>query len=256
MKTVKRILIIDAILLAFSILIFTATTIAYFTSQKKVSATFTSGDIKIALSQAFVKQDSMGNLIEDATQPRIFGSEEGTPYNYGMVFPGQYIYKDPTIKNVGANDAYIAAKVTISDGAGDIHKLLGYPNSDYIDTDEFISGGLLNEDNLHFGNWNGLDKVTHNQHFAMIQIPEIREGKYHLYFFILEPMSQSEEVELFDTLHFLESWSGTDMQELRDLKIDVVAYGVQTFGFSSCFEAVTTAFPTHFSKIIEMASEN
>ena len=246
MKAIKKILIIDAILLALSIVLFTATTIAYFTSQRKVSATFTSGDVKIALSQAAVISDTNGNLIEDTAQPRVFGSVDGTPYSYGMIFPGQSIYKDPTIKNIGANDAYIAAKITISDGSGDIHRLLGYENSDYIDTDGFISGSLLDEDDLHFGAWNGFENVTHNEHFAMLQVPDVRAGEYHLYFFILSPMTQDEEVELFDTLHFYEEWTGEDMKELRDLRIDVVAFGVQTFGFSSCLEAMSCAFPAHF----------
>ena len=256
MKVVKKILIIDAILLALSIVLFTATTIAYFTSQKKVSATFTSGDVRIALSQAAVKKDSSGNLIEDATQPRVFGSVDGTPYDYGMIFPGQSIYKDPTIRNVGANEAYIAARVTISDGAGDIHRLLGYDNADYIDTDTFISGSLLDEDDLHFGEWNGIQNVTHNDHFAMMQVPDVRAGEYHLYFFILSPMKQNEEIELFDTLHFFDEWTGEDMKEFRDLRIDVVAFGVQTFGFNSCYDAMTSAFPSHFSGITQMASQN
>ena len=59
-------------------------------------------------------------------------------------------------------------------------------------------------------------------------------------------MTQDEEVELFDTLHFYEEWTGEDMKELRDLRIDVVAFGVQTFGFSSCLEAMSCAFPAHF----------
>ena len=249
MKSIKRILIIDAILLCLSVLIFTATTIAYFTSQKKVTATFTSGDVKISLSQAAVKKDATGHLVEDLTQPRIFGSEDGTPYDYGIIFPGQTIYKDPTIKNIGYNDAYIAAKVTISDGAGDLHKLIGYENDDHIDIEMLLGGGLFDEDGLHFGQWNGLEGVTYNDRFAMIQIPDVQNGRYHLYFFILPIMSHNEEIELFDTMYVNPDWSGEDMKELRDLKIEVAAYGVQTFGFSSCYEAVTAAFSDHFSDV-------
>lgn len=249
MKTLKKILIIDTILLLFAVLLFAATTIAYFSDQSRVTSTITSGEVKIALSQAAVKRDSSGNLVEDAESPRVFGSEVGTPYNYGIIYPGQMIYKDPTIKNIGSNNAYMAAKVTISDGAGDIHRLIGYSNDNALDIEMLLSGGLLSE-NGHFGVWNGIDNVTYNDRFAMVQIPDRANGEYHLYFMILEPVAFGEEIELFNTMFINPDWTGTDMEELKDLKIDVVAFGVQTFGFNSCYEAMTTALADHFSDII------
>ena len=38
-----------------------------------------------------------------------------------------------------------------------------------------------------------------------------------------------------------------EMQELKELNICVEAYGVQTFDLTSCYDAMTKAFPEQFS---------
>lgn len=56
----------------------------------------------------------------------------------------------------------------------------------------------------------------------------------------------NESVVIFDHIKFPEWWNVAEMQELADFKIDVQAFGVQTFELESCFEAMTKAFPEHF----------
>lgn len=247
-KSAKKWLLIEAIILAVSILTFTHTTLAYFSSRQKTDATITSGNVTILLSESAVKNDGKGNLVPDPSQDRIQGSKEGTPIDYGIVYPGQTIFKDPTIQNTGSNHAYIAAKISITDGSGDIHRVIGFEDFDEIDISMMFGGGLLNEA-AHFGTWNGLKNVTYNDHYAMVQIPNRAEGRYDIYFFVLSPLTQNETVVIYDQIFFAPEFTNQDMMEFRELRVDVIGFGVQTLGFASCYEAMTIALPEHFSDL-------
>lgn len=247
-KSVKKWLLIEAIILAVSILAFTHTTLAYFSSLEKTDATITAGSVDIALSEAAVKRDGKGNLIADPSKDRIRGSREGTPIDYGIVYPGQTIFKDPTIENTGSNNAYVAAKISITDGSGDIHRVVGFEDFDEIDITMLLSGGLLGE-NAHFGTWNGLENVTYNDHYAMVQVPKRAEGQYDIYFFVLTPLQKNETVVIYDQISFAPEFTNQDMMEFRELRIDVIGFGVQTMSFESCYEAMTIALPDYFSDL-------
>lgn len=245
-KIVKFNLYMSCILLAVFVLMFVGVTVAYFTSTKQATTTFTSGNVKITLSEAAVKRDAAGNLVEDVRQPRIFGAAENTVINnYGRIYPGQSICKDPTITNIGDEAEWIAAKVTLTDGAGDLTRIMGYEGFDSIDIEVLLSGGLLDE-SVHFGTWNGIDNVCHNDRYAMVQIPNAPEGEYTFYFLLLQPLEVGKSVVIFDQIAFPEEWNNLEMQQLTDLKIHVQAYGVQTFQLESCLQAMTKAFPDHF----------
>lgn len=245
MKIAKKSLFIHALLLGVSLILFASTTYAYFTSHKQSTGTITAGNVSIALSEAAVVADSGGNLVEDTSSPRIFGGTEEVFRDYGKIYPGQSIYKDPTILNTGTENAFIAAKVIITDGDGDIHRVMGFPGYDDIDITWLIGGGLLGE-TAHFGTWNGIENVTYNDKFAMIQIPDRQEGRYEFCIFMLSPFEQGEDVTVFEQMAIPPEWTSEQMKELVDIKITVKAYGVQVFGFESCFEAMTKAFPGHF----------
>ena len=245
-KIVKFNLIMSGILFSAAVLMFISVTIAWFSDTKKVDATFTSGNVKIALTEAAVKPDASGNLVEDKDEPRIFGAaDENVLHNYGRVYPGMSIYKDPTVKNIGDVPEWIAVKVTIDDGAGDIHKLIGYGGYDDIDIEQLLTGGLLDE-RVSVGTWNGIENVCHNENYAMIQVANKAEGKYEFYFLMLKPVAPEESVKIFEQVVFNRMWNNADMQQLAGLKIHVQAYGVQTYQLNSCFQAMTEAFPSHF----------
>ena len=80
----------------------------------------------------------------------------------------------------------------------------------------------------------------------MIQIPDPSNSKFEFYFLMLQPLKKGESVVLFDHISFPEKWSGEAMQNIADLKIEIQAYGVQTYQLDSCLAAMTKAFPTHF----------
>lgn len=72
------------------------TSLAYFTDAKTAKNTFTMGNVEIELDEADV--NNPGKRVTE---------------NEYEVYPGLTVTKDPTVHNVGANDAYIRATVTV-----------------------------------------------------------------------------------------------------------------------------------------------
>ena len=244
---------VTAIIVTVAALVVTAVnvTVAFFTDAKESTGVFTAGSVYIELTESAVKADERGNLIQDTTKPRVSGSdlsengESVSVNNYGVIFPGQRIFKDPTVTNIGEDKAWVAVKVIIEDGVGDIHKLFGYVGHDEIDVELLLSGGLLDQ-NVTVGTWNGIPNVCYNDNYAMIQVANKGQGRYEFIFLMLAPMVKGESVEVFDTFTVNPYFGSDEMAELRELKITVQAFAVQEFGFLSCLEAMTTAFPDRF----------
>lgn len=247
-KVIKFNLYMSCILLGVLALMLVGATVSYFSSTKQVTNTFTAGNVEIVLSEAAVKKDAVGNLVEDPDARRIFGTADGTPDDYskyGRVYPGQTVFKDPTVTNTGDNPEWVAVKVTLTDGAGNLNDLIGYPGYEEVDIELLLSGGLLDE-KVHFHTWNGIHDVGLNDNYAMIQKASVAEGRYEFYFLMLKPLLSGESVTVFDHVNFASEWTNAEMQQLSDLTIKVEAFGVQTLDLETCFDAMTKAFPTHF----------
>lgn len=244
-KVVKFNLYMSCILLATFILMFIGVSLAYFTSFKQASATFISGTVELTLVESEVIPDEAGNLVKDPTGGMIVGKAEEVVNDYGRVYPGMTICKDPTITNTGDKPEWIAAKVTFTDGRGDLHKIMGYSGYEEIDIEKLLAGGLLDE-HVELKDWNGISDVCINEKYAMIQKASQAEGKYEFFFLMLKPLDVGEQVTLFDKVEFNQMWNNAQMQELVDLKINVQAFGVQTFQMNDCLHAMVTAFPEHF----------
>ena len=247
LKTIKFNLYMSCVALLILLVMFIGSTMAYFTSHKENTSVLTAGTVEIVLSEAAVKWDKIGNLVKDDDEPRIFsGVGETTVNNYGKVYPGQTIYKDPTITNTGDDAVWVAAKVTLTDGAGDLTKIIGYDGYEEIDIERLLSGGLLDE-HVDFGTWNGIEDVCFNENYAMIQVADATAGEFAFYFLMLQPVNVGESVVVFEQITFEKMWDNAFMQHLCELKINVQAFGVQTFQLESCLQAMTTAFPEYFT---------
>lgn len=245
-KIIKFNLYMSCAMLLILLFMFIGSTVAYFTSQKKNTSTITAGNVKITLSEAAVKRDEIGNLVMDPDKPRIFSTAEETVINdYGKIYPGQTIFKDPTITNTGDREEWVAAKITLIDGEGDLTKIIGYEGYEEIDIERLLSGGLLDE-HVDFGTWKGIEDVCYNHRYAMIQVADADAGEFVFYFLMLQPLQVGESVVLFDHINFEKMWDNTFMQHINNLKINIQAFGVQTFQLESCLQAMTTAFPEYF----------
>lgn len=86
-------------------------TLAYFTDTKSAENTFTVGNVKIKLDEAKVDKD--GKIITGEAAGR---TEVGQSYK---ILPGITVDKDPTVTNIGSNDAWIRVRVTVT-GVKDI----------------------------------------------------------------------------------------------------------------------------------------
>ena len=245
MSKAKKQLLLCSLVLLFSIFLLLGTTIAYFSNNQRIQSTVTVGNVVIALSEAAVIPDAAGNLVEDTGSSRIFGQPTATIHDYGAIYPGQTIFKDPTVRNTGTEEAWLAAKVTFTDGSGDLHKVMGYEGYTDLDIELLLGGGLLDEQ-VHVGTWNGHAYTCYNDRYAMVQVPDAAEGQWSFYFFFSKALAHGEEVVLFEHLNVPAEWNNAEMLELAEMTIDVQAFAVQTFGFSSCYEAMTTALADYF----------
>lgn len=245
-KIIKFNLIMSCVILSVFVLMFLGVTIAYFTDRKQATSTFTSGNVEITLVESAVRLDEYGNYVKDTTKRMSAGKRDLSEVReVGRVYPGTSVYKDPTITNTGDAPEWLAAKVTLTDGKGDLHKVIGYPGYEEIDIERLITGGLLDEP-VDVEDWNGIADVCVNDRYAMIQVANTAEGKYEFYFLMLEPVAVGESIMLFDHLVFDQVWNNAQMQEFAELTIDVQAYGVQLHQLADCFTAMTSAFPEHF----------
>ena len=237
-------LIISIVCFSLSILMLAGTTFAYFSVTKEITNTMTAGNVSIALTEAEIKNEG-GHLVQDASAPRIQGGGSETVRDYGALYPGMTVFKDPTIENTGSMSAWIAAKVTFSDGEGELHKIIGFDGFPGIDIRTILSGAALDEE-THFGVWNDIENARYNDTYAMVQKADVEKGEYTFYFFFRKPLEKDKKVTLFNTLAVPPEWDNSQMQGFTQLQIKVQAYGVQVMDLDSCFEAMTTAFPKEF----------
>lgn len=245
-KAVKIMFYSSFILLGAILITLMGTTFAFFTaSRHSDNNTLTAGNVTIVLSEAAVKAGPTGNLVEDPQMPRIIGGTDTTFHDYGKVYPGQTIFKDPTVTNTGSLPAWIAFKVTLTDGAGDLTQVMGYEGYEDIDIEVLLTGGLLDE-KVHFGIWNGIPDATYNDHYVMLQTADATKGTFEFFFLILAPMEPEQSVTAFDHILFPTEWNNAEMQHLADLTICVEAFGVQATQTDNCLSAMTEAFPKHF----------
>ena len=240
-------LIIEIFCLLGTVLMLTNGSIAYFFDTENADATLTAGNVDIELTEAAIKQDpASGNLVADPDKPRVKGSEMGASRNYGTIYPGMSIHKDPVITNVGSDAAWVAARVTFHDGAGNLLNIMGYEGFHAIDIEVLLGGALLDED-VTVGTWNNYPNVCYNDRYAMVQIVDPTAEEFEFFFFILDKMEPGESVQIFESMNIPPEWTSTEMKELVNLNIRVQALGVQTFSFETCYDAMIAAFPQLFS---------
>ena len=143
------------------------------------------------------------------------GEEETEEVKFPQLFPGMTLTKDPTIENVGSLEAYVAAKI-------EINRTVGY---------ELLSGGLL----------------AKQEGYKLIVEEDAEKDTVTIYIFIEKALQPEESVVLFDTLTIPTAWDNAEMAIVNGLHIHVEAYATQVYGFTDCYEAITTAFAEEFA---------
>ena len=103
----KKIFAIALAVMLFALAI-AGSSVAYFTDVEKATNTFTAGDVDIKLTYA-------GTNVADEDDSKVLN----TPIEIGDVYPSQVITVGATITNVGSEEAYVGAIITLS-GMGDL----------------------------------------------------------------------------------------------------------------------------------------
>lgn len=103
----KKKLLTIAMVLSMAAILAIGGTIAYFTAEDYNTNTFAIGDVNIELDEAEVTFNDETNLWE------VNDPENRVKENvYEEIYPGAVLPKDPTVHNVGTNEAYIRVTVT------------------------------------------------------------------------------------------------------------------------------------------------
>ena len=194
-----------------------SSSIAYFTDTAKITNTFTSGNVTIELSEAKVVKGDLGHLVKDGDN-RVTGTEAGEEndtYKASSLFPGQKIYKDPTIENTGDNPAYIGAVIRVTSG--------GIKTAYTAETIKSLFDG-----NLAISG-------------ASVTVKTV-DGGYDIYIVYAAERAKGDKVVLFEGLTIPAGWGNDEMANLNGLQIVVEAYAVQVDGFSTPLQALQTAF--------------
>ncbi len=193
--------------------------LAYFTDTKSEKNTFTVGNVQIKLDET------------DITKTDGSRTEKGN--DYGSMYPGRSVTKDPIVHNVGANSAYIRAKVTLTGGINLLPQL--FPNM------EFENGTLFNDMYFQYftalvgelGNgWSfvGIDGDMNNPVFVFKYADVLEKDK--------------DTPAIFETLTIPSDYTGKDanggIYQAANVDMTIVAEAMQAEGFDTwekAFEA-------------------
>lgn len=233
----KKILAL-ALVVVVAVTAIAGASLAYLTDTEDQVNTFTAGNVDIMLDEQKITLDEDGyiNGYEGRTED---------DQDFGKMFPGQVITKDPTITNIGSEKAYIAAKITVT--ATDLESLIGTGYEGLLGINKMISGGLVKEndtmkqDHPLFGTL----PVYGDETYSIYQ-EKVDANTYVFYIFIETIMAPEQSVTLFDTITIPAEWDNEEMAKIADLNIHVEAFATQIQTFDDCFDAMTTAFPEHF----------
>lgn len=206
------------------------TSMAYFTDVQEATNVFTAGNVDITLTEAKVAKSATGHIEEvtggDAGRVNAVDFDYGT--TYGGLFPGQSIYKDPTITNVGSETAYVGAIVTIknNDANANIATVL---------TQSAITGFIT-----------GLTESGKVVNYADIKTGDVTTG-YTVYILFNDAVAKTGTAKLFSGIEIPEEWNNAEMANCKGLNIIVKAYATQKAGFTDAEAAIKAAFPTEWT---------
>ena len=218
--------------------------IAYFSDNKQMTNTFTMGNVYISLSEAKMVEDATGNRVPDPNGARLEGTaigESGATNEYGSLYPGKQMLKDPTIKNTGSEPAYIAAKIIVK-ANGNIGSIYGGAFG-LVGTGGGMFEGALFDEATTLDPDAGIRECAK---YTMRQSVEA-DGSLVLYVFVTDALKPTDAaITLFDTMCIDPEFDNAAMQQLAGLTVTVQAFAVQTYGFADCYEAMTKGFVDHF----------
>ena len=219
----KRIFVIALVASVLAVSLVGATS-AYFTDTRAAVNVFTVGSVDIK----FTEWDANKQQVEIAGTDDII--------DYGTLYPGRVIQKNPTVTVTSNDSAFVAARIVITNDNAQNGSIPSTANITSLITDtnvmEFFSGGRL-------GDGNGVTiakSVNYVSDYVEILVV------------VNSAVSKNGEFLVFENFTIPGSWNNAQMDICNGLEVTVEAYAVQTAGFEgqTAVSAVKTAFPTAF----------
>jgi predicted ribosomally synthesized peptide with SipW-like signal peptide len=201
-----------ALLFALSI---AGASVAYFTDVESATNVFTAGDVDISLTYAGTEIGAEAYHDEDD----LVVIPENT-----KVYPGQNFDIDATITNVGTEDAYVGAIITLTKMDGVIAE-----TGDTVSTNvpvavrKFLVGLVTTGYKV---------KIAEDANNDVITVYVIKDTA----------ISTNATAVIFTDVKIPTDWDNAEMAAFSGFTLDVKAYAVQTGGFGDAEEAITTAF--------------
>lgn len=218
----KRKLMLVALSLCMVAILAIGGSLAFFTDTSKATNTFTVGDVDITLDEAPVKKDG-DKWVPDTTADR---TEEGNRYE--DVYPGAVLPKDPTVHNVGTNDAYVRVQVQVNkavlacyDGDGWNAKF-----DDFLDgslNEKWVIGSPITETDPE----TGIETVT----FVINYTERLAADK--------------DTTPVFTKIKVFEGWDNEEVNDLglaEGTHIVILAEAIQAEGFDPDMNAAWEAY--------------
>lgn len=207
-------------------------TVAYLTSTDEVTNTFAVGKVKITLDEAKVTTD--GKPVEGADRVKA---------NEYKLMPGHTYTKDPTVTVLKDSDeAYVRLKVTFNNAA-DIINLCKQPDFEDEVTeidDAFPLIYMVNFTDTAELNWDGIipDNDFDTEEMLGNKKYFVKDGDTLTYYFyykttVSAPTADVKLPVLFDEITVPDWATGTQLEALKNFKINVVAEAIQADGFAN-----------------------
>ena len=198
-------------------------TVAYLTSTKTVTNTFTVGNVEITLDEAEV--DANGKELAD-------GSRTSGNQSY-HVFPNGTYDKDPTVTvEGGSEECYVRILVEVDTDALET----AFPQEKY---ENFYANGVFLLENL-VGGWNASTWpcVSVNNGVYEFRYVGNKTGAPGV---VAKADTDTVLPELFTTVSIPDTVNNTELQALDDLDVVITAQAIQADGFQTA-DAAWEAF--------------
>ena len=192
----KRKILMVTVAACLLVLSIAGSSLAYFTDTHTKSNVFTAGNVDIELTY------------------------EG---HNGKFFPGQeYTSVYASIKNVGSEDAFVGAIITLD--KDDLNTILTEAGDDADNIPAAIADVFV-----------GLDS-------NVLTFVENGDG-YIVYVVVEAPLTASNPpVDIFTKVNIPTEWDNNQMTVFNGMNVGITAYATQTVGFQTAEEALKTAF--------------
>ena len=200
----KKKLFMITLAVCLIVLSIASTSLAYFTDTDTKGSTFVAGNVKIALD--------LINL-------------ENT-----KLFPGQKYDQNATISNIGSEDAYVGAIITLENTAG-LDSIIT-PNGDDTDNIPVAITKLI----TNLGGDGYEVKCVLNDEKTCCTVYVVCKNP------LKGNQTPSAATTIFSGIEIPKEWDHDQMATFQNVEMTVTAYATQTVGFTSAEAALKAAF--------------